>query len=128
MLLKLLFTFGVVIVGILVIRHKGAARDGVSDMPPLIQAVEEKKMPVIKVLMVMVFSIMLLGASAFGYFHWSDNQQMMLVKVVNANDGKTVTYHAKKGDVYSSQGYFVTLDGRKVTLSGVDRLELMPVD
>jgi hypothetical protein len=65
---------------------------------------------------------MVAGTGLYFYQGWQAGREAVTVRVVNANTGVAVTYRARREDV--SGRSFLTLDGRRVTLAEVERLEL----
>lgn len=66
--------------------------------------------------------IMLSGSLGFIYLQWRDRYQIISIRVINTNTGGSVNYQARRGDV--EQRSFETLDGRRVVLAAVERMEL----
>ena len=66
--------------------------------------------------------VMVAGTGLYFYQGWQAGREAVTVRVVNANTGVAVTYRARREDV--SGRSFLTLDGRRVTLAEVERLEL----
>jgi hypothetical protein len=56
------------------------------------------------------------------YLDYQAGREVVSVRVINANTGEATTYMARRADVRGRS--FTTLDGRPVTLSDVDRMEL----
>jgi hypothetical protein len=74
---------------------------------------------------------LLAGALALGialtagwrlWAHWSATARVVAVEVINTHTGETQRFRARQGDIAPGGNEFRTLDGRRVTLSGVDRL------
>ncbi len=69
-----------------------------------------------------ILGIMLLGSGGFIFLEWQDQYRVVSVRVINTNTGRSETFQARRGDVEDRA--FETLDGRRVVLSQVERLEL----
>lgn len=67
-------------------------------------------------------AVMAAGSLLWLYLDYEAGQEVVTVLIVNANTGDATTYKARRADV-KGRG-FTTLDGRPVTLSEVDRMEL----
>lgn len=66
--------------------------------------------------------VMVAGSLLWLYLDYAVGREVVTVRVINANTGDATTYMARRADVRGRQ--FTTLDGRPVTLSDVDRMEL----
>lgn len=64
------------------------------------------------------------GSGWYLYHYWTDAYRIVAVTVVNSNTGESTTYQAYKGEIQQGAGIFRTVDGRMVSLSGVDRMEI----
>lgn len=67
-------------------------------------------------------AVMVTGSLLWLYLGYEAGREVVTVRVINANTGDATTYMARRADVRGRQ--FTTLDGRPVTLSDVDRMEL----
>lgn len=65
---------------------------------------------------------MVLTSAFFLYLKWRDEYRIVTVQVINTQTGDVVTYQARRGDVEGR--HFETLDGRIVTVAGVERIEM----
>ena len=124
MLTKILFTAAVIALVYLVARTRAdrvRAVGRVSDdrRPP---ARRKLPNPVMRFMAYGVLGIMLAGSGLFLFLEWQDNYRVVTVRVINANSGQGVSYQARRGDVGDRS--FETLDGRRVVLAAVERLEL----
>jgi len=66
--------------------------------------------------------VMVSGSLLWMYLDYQAGREVVTVRIINANTGDATTYMARRADVRGRQ--FTTLDGRPVTLSDVDRMEL----
>lgn len=66
--------------------------------------------------------IMVLAASAMIYVELSGNYATVTVHVINTQTGVRSSYLARREDVQASS--FTTLDGRKVYVAGIERIEV----
>jgi hypothetical protein len=66
--------------------------------------------------------VMVAGSLLWLYLDYEAGREVVTVRIINANTGDATTYMARRADVKGRQ--FTTLDGRPVTLSDVDRMEL----
>jgi hypothetical protein len=66
--------------------------------------------------------LMLLAASVMIYIEISDNYATVTVHVINTQTGAKNSYQARREDVQASG--FTTVDGRKVYVAGIERIEV----
>ena len=66
--------------------------------------------------------IMVLAALAMFYVQLSDNYTTVTVHVINTQTGARSSYQARREDVQASS--FTTLEGRKVYVAGIERIEV----
>ena len=66
-------------------------------------------------------TIVALSASLY-YRSWSSGREVVTVRVVNTGTGAAIDYRARRGDV--GERSFETVDGWKVSISDVERLEV----
>jgi hypothetical protein len=69
-----------------------------------------------------VLGIMLAGSAGFLFLEWRDSYRVVTVRVINTNSGRSVSFQARRRDVQDRS--FETLDGRRIVLAAVERLEL----
>ncbi len=67
-------------------------------------------------------AIMVIAAAAMIYVEVSDRYTTVTVHVINTQTGLKSSYQARREDVQSSS--FTTLDGRKVFVAGIERIEV----
>ncbi|MBF0109145.1 MAG: hypothetical protein HQL76_08225 [Magnetococcales bacterium] len=83
---------------------------------------ENMKGPVGKIAVILVAST-LLSALWMIFSHWQDNATWVEVRVVDVKSGEKSYYEAQKGQIHGRS--FTTRDGRRITLSDVERMEIM---
>lgn len=66
--------------------------------------------------------LMVSGSLLWLYLDWREGHEVVAVRVINANTGAVTSYRARREDVEGR--HFTTLDGRRVTLADVERMEL----
>ena len=66
--------------------------------------------------------IMLLAASVMIYVELSDNYATVTVHVINTQTGAKNSYQARREDIQASS--FTTVEGRKVYVAGIERIEV----
>ena len=118
MLLKILLTAAVILGSVLVLRRRALR---VQQTAPAAQPAAAKPR-LAYVAAYGLVSVMLAGAVFFIYLEWADSYQVVKVQVIDARTGKSVSYKAHRGEVEGRS--FRTLDGLKVTLADVERMEL----
>ena len=67
-------------------------------------------------------AVLLLSSALLGYWRWRQGERVVAVRVINTNTGRTQVYHAHEADL--GERRFVTLDGRRVVLAEVERMEV----
>lgn len=121
MLMKILLTALVIAGALIYLRQRGShAGQSVSVSPQ--GSVISRKRALPRLAAVSVVVLMLAGSALFLYQQWRDSMQVVVVRIINANNGKEVSYQAYKGDVDGRS--FKTVDGRLVTLAESERMEL----
>ena len=70
-----------------------------------------------------VIALMVAGSALWLIFEWRDAHEVLGVRVINSSTGATVDYEAYRSDIGTRS--FRTLDGRRVNLAEVERLEVM---
>ncbi len=67
--------------------------------------------------------VLLLSSAVLGYWRWRAGEQVVTVRVIDTASGRSQIYRAHENDV--GEHGFITLDGRRVVLAGVERMEVM---
>lgn len=119
MITKILFTALVVAVVF------GAARFRAKQVAnaPAPAARKEAAGPSIRT-MAYIIAAMVVASSAVIYVQaWMEDRQVITIRVVNTQTGETVSYDAHKGSI--SGRSFETVDGWKVTVSELERVEVV---
>ena len=128
MITKILFTAAVIAVVYLLARNRSQRTQAVQRQEALPasasapQAPKATADPLPRYLAYALLGIMLAGSSLFIFLEWRDQYQVVSVRVINTNTGSSVTYQARRGDVKDRS--LETVDGRRVVLASVERLEL----
>ena len=117
---KILITVVVLVAAWLVIRKRLQA--GGRTAPPPVRHDPLIPVGVLRALAYGVVSVMIAGAGLYLVQGWVTGREAITVRVINANTGEGVTYQARREDV--SGRSFRTLDGRRITLADVERMEL----
>jgi hypothetical protein len=65
---------------------------------------------------------MILVSGVLIYQRWQDGDQVVTVRVVDTQSGRSVTYQARRNEV--EERHFVTLDGREVSVAETERIEV----
>ena len=117
---KILITIVVLVMAWLVIRTRLQA-GGRAAPPP---ARDHPRIPagVLRALAYGVVSVMIAGTALYLFQGWVTAREAITVRVINANTGEGVAYQARREDVAGRS--FRTLDGRRITLADVERMEL----
>jgi hypothetical protein len=122
MISKLLLTLGIILIAWLVLRNRQKRISAVASEarlpPPSTRGVNPWKWGGYLLVLVMI-----LGSGLFLYAEWQDRYRVVTVNVVNTQTGETIHYQARRMDVEERR--FVTLDGREVSVSDIERIELL---
>ncbi len=128
MITKILFTAAIIAIALLFAGSKARDRrvqeqaprrvTGPAEPPPTVAA----GLKPARYLAYGLLGIMLLGSGSFIFLEWRDQYRVVSVRVTNTNTGRSETFRARRGDVEDRA--FETLDGRRIVLSDVERLEL----
>lgn len=121
MLGKILITLAVLVGVWLVIRTR--LRQGRRATQPPVERAPLVPAGVLKALAYGLVAVMVAGAGLYVFEGWQTGREATTVRVVNANTGQAVTYQARREDVVGRS--FRTLDGRRITLADVERMELV---
>jgi multisubunit Na+/H+ antiporter MnhB subunit len=119
---KILLTAAVILGAYLVIRtrmqrsREAAAVPAAPAREPLVPA------GTLKAVAYGLVVVMVAGSLLWLYLDYEAGREVVTVRIINANNGDVTTYMARRADVKGRR--FTTLDGRPVTLSDVDRMEL----
>jgi hypothetical protein len=122
MLGKILFTIGVILVVALIWRTKRPP-SGVAAAPRLINPDtpgSRRRWPV-RGLAIGAVALMIVASGFLLYDHWRDNNEVIVIRVVDASSGRSTEYRAVRGDI--GERVFTTLDGRRIVLAETERLE-----
>jgi len=127
MITKILFTAAVIVIAYLYIKGRDGERRSPGSAP-----VEQKSSAELsgvgsdgrlrRYMAYALLGVMLAGSGLFIFLEWQDQYRVVTVKVINTNTGTSVTYRARRGAI-DGRG-FETLDGRRVLLADVERMEL----
>lgn len=128
MITKILFTAAVIAIVYLLARSRAQRTQAVQrqearSAPRTAQraqaAAPGERMP--RYLAYALLGLMLAGSGTFIFMEWRDQYRVVTVRVINTNNGNSVLYRARRGDVKDRS--LETLDGRRVVLAAVERLE-----
>jgi hypothetical protein len=129
MITKILFTAAIIAIVMLYAGGKARGRDVAARTPdpgrtqassPAAESLKTRNLA--RYLAYALLGVMLAGSGTFLFLQWQDHYRVVSVRVVNTNTGRSESFQARRGDVEDRA--FVTLDGRRVVLSGIERLEL----
>jgi hypothetical protein len=120
---KILVTAAVILGAYLVIRSRMQRHHASVAVPD--PAPKEPPSPARTTLKAIAYGLvvtMAAGSLLWLYLDYQAGQEVVRVRIINANTGNVTTYLARRAHVKGRS--FVTLDGRPVTLADVDRMEL----
>lgn len=126
MLTKILFTITVIVGVMLFFRMKGAgvnsSEQGRGRTVKSAEPSEAQKMFRQGAWLFLI--LMSLSALSMVVFELGDQYATMSVHVINTRTGERVTYQAEQKEI--KPNHFTTLEGRKVYLADVERMEVEP--
>ena len=70
--------------------------------------------------LVVILAVTSVGVSLL---HWQGSREVVTVRVVNSRSGEVATYRANRSDIGPRS--FRTLDGTRITIADVDRVEVL---
>jgi hypothetical protein len=127
MLGKILFTIAVVLVVALIWRTKRPRDIAAGQQPRLINpspSTRRRRWP-LRGLAAGAVAVMIVASGFLLYDHWRDNNEVIVIRVVDASSGRSTEYRAARGDI--DDRAFTTLDGRRIILAETERLETSTV-
>jgi hypothetical protein len=120
MLTKIIFTLAVVVGGLwFASSQRGGEKQRVLVIAP---PQEQKKRQLLRQGAYVFMGVMLFAASVMIYLELADNYETVTVHVVNTQSGERISYQARREDVQGNS--FTTLNGRKVYVAGIERIEV----
>ncbi|MCB1772719.1 MAG: hypothetical protein KDI88_03820 [Gammaproteobacteria bacterium] len=117
---KVLFTLGVILVVMLIWRTRQAVPDQ-RQLPPRLVNPPTARRRGLLALAVAAAVLMLAASGMLLYDYWRDNNEVIVVRVIDARSGRAAEYRAQRGEIRDRE--FVTTDGRHVVLAETERLE-----
>lgn len=115
---KILITAVIIVLAYLILRGRGrrvvAVRAKAAGEPPLISP---------RVVAYVFLGVAVVTGAAVYWLEWTDDRQVINIRVINSRTGEAVTYQARKGNIRGRR--FQTMDGREVTIADVDRVEML---
>lgn len=117
---KILFTLGVILVVFLIWRTRNPGLPQRDLSPRVINPPPERRRA-LRLLAFAAAGLMVLASALFLYDYWRDNNEIIVIRVIDAGSGQVTEYRARRGDVRDRE--FVSADGRHVVLAETERLE-----
>lgn len=117
---KILFTLGVILVVYLIWRTRNPVLPQRDISPRVINPPPERRRP-LRLLAVVAAALMLTASALLLYDYWRDNNEVIVIRVIDAGSGTVTEYRARRGEIGDRE--FVSLDGRRVVLAETERLE-----
>ena len=118
MLLKILITFGVILLVALIFRVKQPQTTATKHKAEATQKEERSSNLVIYSLLGVIIAI----STLIFVLNWNEQHRIINVRVTD-NQGEVINYQAYQKDIEGRR--FVTLDGVSVTLGTSDRIEMV---
>jgi hypothetical protein len=123
MITKILLTLGVIGLAWLVIRNRARREQLVAEeRERLVDGRQEKGTKTLRYSAYGLILFMILASCVFLYLEWQKEYRVVRVRVVNTQSGEETVYQAKRGNV--DDRTFETLDGRRINVAGVERIEV----
>ena len=124
--MKILFIVLIILALLIYVRHQGRKQTAESttripltlSSKPLTKA--SHRLPQIAAYTTLVLFLAIGGL--FYYLDWKEDHRVMNVRVINTNTGETGSYLAYRFMIQDRS--FVTLDGRTITVSNSERVEI----
>jgi hypothetical protein len=118
MLSKFFITALIVVLAYLVLRARGRRVMAVrtqtaAPQPPVISP---------RLVAYLFLSVAAVSGALIYWAEWADDRHVITIRVISSRTGEAVTYQAQKGKIHGRR--FETLDGRKVSVADVDRVEM----
>ena len=122
---KILLTLLVIFVAMFYVRTRAQVQ------PPAVRVVRPggRGTPKRSSVRMVAYALIVAIVSTTGFFyyrHWIAEREEVIVRVINTRSGATADYRTQRRFV-RGRG-FQTLDGRKVTVADVERIELLELD
>ena len=117
MLTKILLILGVIVMVVLAVRNRGTG--STPERTSNGQQAASSPARITAWVLIGVIIAITLGYSAL---QWRDSTEVVTVKVVNSNTGKSVSYQVSRDQVGDRR--FRTVDGRTIVLAEVERIEV----
>lgn len=120
MLIKILFTVLVVIVVLLFVKSRSSGR-----VAPRTEPVTVEKVPPsdLRIAAYIFIGLMMSVTVGILLLEWYNGSREVVIRVIDTRSGDYVDYQARRDDV--ARGSFTTVDGRKVYIADVERIELI---
>jgi hypothetical protein len=118
MIIKLLFTLGVIGVAWLALHNR--SRSALGSLTT--QSPERQRQGGPRLAAYVLVVCMILASGVILYLQWRDEYRIVTVRVINTRTDRVISYEARRGDVDARQ--FQTLDGRTVNVSEIERIEI----
>ena len=115
---KILITALIIFLAYLILRGRGRRVAAVRA-----QAVGEPPVVSPRLVAYVFLGVAVVTGAAVYWLEWSDDRQVINIRVINSRTGEAVTYQAHKGKIRGRR--FETVDGREVTIADVDRVEML---
>ena len=123
MITKLLLTLGVIMVMIMVIRGQSRDRKTPATTPP--PSRQQSKQSTTRTTAWFLIGVFVILSFTYSAWQWFGMREIVTVRVINSNNGDSVSYRAYRGDV--DEYGFTTTDHRSITLAQIERMEIIPL-
>jgi hypothetical protein len=118
---KILLTLSVIVLAWLVVRNRQRRMALMTARPPAAKPAVPSSGSW-RVGVYLFVAAMILVSGVLIYQRWQDGDQVVTVRVVDTQSGRSVTYQARRNEV--EERHFVTLDGREVSVAETERIEV----
>jgi len=120
---KIFFTMLVIVVVGMIFKSQNQSRAAAQSEPRArAKEPDEPKSLAPKTVAYMLIGLLIVVSGAVGYFSWSDANQVVTIRVINAS-GSLSEYQVYRKDIKGRE--FTSIDGIYIRLADSDRLEML---
>ena len=122
MITKILFTIAIIATVILLSRHLSGRNRDRQQVPRAVAAAPPRSSTPLRVAAFAVIGLLIGATALWLLLEWRSAHEILRVRVINSATGSASVYEAYRRDI--ERRSFRTVDGRRVNLAEVERLEV----